>query len=376
VDIVYDEYSYDDRGYGDDRRYPDDRGSDRRPPPPDRVPPRDYGKPKKVAYKSIAGMVVAIVALIMIFIFMAYPWYSIEYEAIHEPTTTKINVKMEYNIEEISYEYAVGPFKNTTTYKYDDSELNGTLDEVKEIMDNMYLIHILVMIFLIIAIIVMPIAAVGKIPFAPGIVFLVLAILFIFIIPLYLFASLPPAIETQFDEMGDAFGEPMNETFIYKPDFLSSGRGTWFNDANQKYSYTQEWGPGMGFWFIFVVAIIVVIAEVVFVSGKADISSGRGLDSRPPPPPPPRGRSRDRPPRDYGPPRPMRDEDYDHLGPDRGRPPGPRGRDEYGYSEPPPPPRRGGGGYDDYPPPRRRGGYDYDGRPPPPPRPPRRREPY
>jgi hypothetical protein len=374
VDTVYDDNPYDDRGYGDDRRYPDDRGHDRRPPPTDRAPPRGAGGPKKVSYKSLAGMIVAIVALIMIFIFMAYPWYTIEYEAIYEPTTTKMNVKMEYTMEELTTEFKVGEVEIKDRTKYDDKDLNGTLDEVKEVMDNTSMIQLLVMIFLIIAIILMPIAAIGKIPHVAGMVFLILAIIFVLIIPLYFFVSLPPAIESQFDKMGD-LGEPMNETFIYKPDFLSSGRGTWFNDANEKYSYTQEWGPGMGFWFIFVPLIVIVIAQVVFASGKVDVSPGRGLDTRPPPPPP-RGRGRDRPPRDYGPPRPMRDEDYDYVGPDRGRPPGPRGRDDYGYSEPPPPRRRGGGGYDDYPPPRQRGGNDYDARPPPPPRPPRRREPY
>jgi hypothetical protein len=307
-------------------------------------------------------MVVAIVALIMLFIFMSYPWYSINYNATTtEPTKFELDYNLEYGLEDITVEAKSGEFTYENTTSYDEAEIKDDFEEVKEVMDNVYLLHLITMILLVIAIIVIPIAAIGKIPHASGMVILVIAIIMVLIIPIYFFFSFPPAVETQFEGMTD-MGDPMNETFIYNGEFLSSGRGTWYSEDNDKWSYTQEWGPGLAFWFIFVPLITIVVAQVVYASGKADLSP---VNKRPPrdhhdrPMPPPRGDRSRPPPRDYGPPRPMRDEDYDRYPASRGPPPG---RDDYGFQEPPPSRRRGGD-------------YDYDSRPPPP-RPPRRRDGY
>lgn len=376
---LYDDYSYDDREYGDDRRHPDDRGypdygdEPRRPPPPRdhrRPPPQSPRGPppgkKPFSYKMIGGMVVAIVALIFIFIFMSYPWYNIGYTAQHENLDSNMEFNLEYKINDFSYEIKFMNITDKDTLEYDNESFKEPMKDVKEVMDNTNLISIIAMIFIIIAIIVIPIAAMAKIPHFVGIIFLVLGILFLIIIPLYFFFSFPPALENQFDKMQETFPSPMNETFKYKKEFLSSGSGNWNN-----WDYDQKWEPGMAFWLIFVPLITLVVAEVVYASGKHDHAFPMAPERSGRPPPPPREaggprepreprepRGRGRPVRDYGPPRPMRDEDYDYI-PSSRRPP--RG-DEYGYREPPPPPRRGG--YDDdYPPPSR-----------PPPRPPRRRD--
>ena len=166
---MYDDHSYNDRGYGDDRGYPpDDRGhsgSGRAPPPPKPLPPQDHKQKTKVSYKSIGGMIVAIIALIMIFFFMSYPWYSIEYSARPSKVGENVEYRMEYNLDKWTFEsrLGTGPW-NSTDASYDDPLIEDSMGDVKEIMDNTVLLHYLVMIFLILSLIFIPIAAIGKIP--------------------------------------------------------------------------------------------------------------------------------------------------------------------------------------------------------------------
>jgi hypothetical protein len=335
-------------------------------------------------------MIVAIIALIFLFIFMSYPWYFVSYSGDFEEPDISLELSLEYKLQDVKMDFKHSIYENdSTTEKYDDEMFNGSADEVKEVMDNTNLIILISMIIIIIAIIIIPIAAIGKIPHFSGMIFLILGIIFLLIIPLYFFFTFPMGLETHLDKTSRLIGPPvwapLNETLKYNGDFMSSGSGHEFYDIDydsddNRYDYEVKWEPGLAFWLMFVPLIMMVIAQIAYGSGKQDLKPelSRDRGSRPPPPPPPpRDRERGRQVRDYGPPRPMRDEDYDHI--PASRPP-PRG--DYGYREPPPPPRRGGYDYeynDGYrePPPTRRGGYEqeYDyGRPPP--RPPRRREYY
>ncbi len=431
---MHDDYHYDERVYRDDRGYPEDRGYPdyrdeprRRPPPPrDRrgPPPRDYRGPppgdgrgppppprdqrgplpppprerdmppgkKRISYKCIGGMVVAVIALILLFIFMSHPWYFVSYSGDFREPNQSLEYSIEYKIDKATYDMKMG-YENITFQLKNETSYNSTAEDIKGVMDNTYLIILLSMIIIIIAIIIIPIAAIGKIPHVIGMIFLILGILFLLIIPLYFFFTFPPALETHLDQTSRTIGPPdwapLNQTLRYNGDFMSSGSGHEFYDIDfngddDRYDYEVKWEPGLAFWLMFVPLIMMVIAQIAYGSGKQDLmprsSGARGGRPAPPPPPPPR--ERDRQVRDYGPPRPMRDEDYNYIPTSRPPP-----RRDYGYREQPPP-RRGGYDYEydaSYreppPPPQRQSGYDYGyeqdydyGHPPP--RPPRRREYY
>jgi hypothetical protein len=324
-------------------------------------------------------MIVAIIALIMIFIFMNMSWYEMEYKHEVDALDMTREEKFVYNLNEIEYEGKIDNETMKDTVKYDENEIvKEVFQDVKEVMDYTYYFYLIAAIMLILAIVFIPIVALGKLPHVIGVVFLVLALVFVLIIPIYFYFTLPPAIETQFDKT--PMGEPLNDTFKYNGEFLSSGEGTDyydfdFDDEEEEIKYEVKWGPGLAFWMVFVPLITIVVAQAVYAAGKPDVArSARGPGPRdhrppPPPPPPPRGRGRDydygeRPPpppprkggggrdydagydqppprrkRDYGPPRPMRDDDYNYVqGLESSR------RDDYDY-DPAPPPR----------PPRRRG---------------------
>jgi hypothetical protein len=297
-------------------------------------------------------MVVAVVALILLFIFLSYPWYFVNYSATFEESNAQMELTMVYDLEDIDVEIKTMGFSFKNATDYDDPIYNNSADDIKEIMDTTNLVGIITMIFLIIGIAIIPIVAIGKIPHFIGMIFLILAIVFLLLIPIYFFISLPAAVDTHLEHLtvNNILPPPINQSLKYNNEFLSSGSGQRsididYDGEDESYNYEQKWEPGMAFWLIFIPLITVVVAQVVYGSGKHDLHKDQPRDrhrvEHAPPPPPPRGRGRQA--RDYGPPRPMKDEDYDYGPTSRGPPPG---RD-YGYNEPPPPPR----------PPRRRDRY-------------------
>ncbi len=367
---------YDDNNYDSGEYYEPSRGHRRPPPPPprrarDREP--DY-EPKRVSFKCIGGMVVAIVALIFVLMlmYMGFTWYSITYEATPEGTNIKaIEYEFEYFADEVSATIGFGGNSTTNTTSYDDEDVKDYVKDVKEVMDMMNTFFLITVILLIVAIALIPVAAIGKIPHGIAMAILLIALIITIISPLYFFVYFPPAVESQFNE---AFGNTTGEIqFIYEAEFIGEKHGE-FPLGDLQFNFNMEYGPGIAFWLAFVPMFIILIAIAVYSGGKRDLRTMRR------PPPPPRGRG-------------YRDEydEYDEP-PDRGRPP-PRGRPPYG------PPRRdyeprGGRREDDYArgPPRshrsRDYGYDEGGgdehyRPPvldrerdygrPPPRPPRQR---
>ncbi len=381
---MYDDHPYNQRdSYGyeqypiENRYQPAGPDYGRAPPPPEsmsRGPPTSpaIGYKPPVSYKCIAGMVIAVVALIFLFVFMSYPWYSIDYTAKNEGTGVSEELVLTYDLENIESEMKIGNTSYKMSHSYDDVEVRNETKEVKEVMDNTYYLNLISMVFIIIAVALIPIVAIGKLPHSIGMIFLILAIIFILLIPIYFYLSLPPALEKQFDTMwGD---DKDSEKFTYNGEFLATGKGDKYDDDDNKIDYEVEWGPGMGFWLIFVPLITLVVGQIAYSMGKDDAHRRRrygsddylGLEpsaSASAPPPPPRQDGV----RDYGQARPMGREDYDRQAPLR--------RDHGGYDQSQqrpqrPPPRPS--------PPRRRGGYDYDqgGRPPPPRRPPRRRYDY
>jgi hypothetical protein len=308
----------------------------------------------------------------MIFIFMSFPWYEMNYSHEVLDSETKqaknefdIEMNIVFHLDEFSVE---GKSGNITTPEITSSYDSEADKEIKEVMEYTYYFYLIAAIMLIIAMAFIPIVAIGKLPHVIGLIFLLLALVFVLIIPLYFYFSLPPAIESTFDKA--EWGEPMNSTFKYNNEFLSSGKGTQYydfdyDDQEEEIQYKLSWGPGLGFWFVFIPLITIVVAQAVYSAGKHDLSStkmppprdrrpprgyddgyddhgGRGparprdYDRGPPPQRPPPRRRQNR--TDYGPPRPMGDDDYDYIN----RLQSTRGGDDGGYdpSPPPRPPRR------------------------------------
>jgi hypothetical protein len=325
-------------------------------------------KPKKrISYKCIGGMVVAIVALIFVvmLMYMGDPWYTITYEAHQEEATSvDINFEIEYHLTEFKgTNNLLGGNATENTTSYDDSDVKDDFEDIKEVMDNLNTFFMISIILLIISIALIPIAAIGKIPHGIAMATLLIALIITLITPIYFFIYFPPAIERQID---NSFGNMTEDIgFIYDGDFIGSRHGEFpIEGLDLQMNFEMEYGPGMTFWFSFIPMFIILVAIGVYSSGKKDLiphgPGYRGTGDRPyPPPPPARGGRRD----DYGrpPPRPPRRDGYDR-GPGRQR----RG-----------PPRGPGRGYEDedehYRPPALDRDYDYEPQRPPR-RPPRRAE--
>ena len=371
---------YDNRPYPDNRGYPESRDiyDDRRdyappqsPEPTSRAPPPvGTPKPKRVSYKCFASMIVVIVGLVLIFVFMSFPWYQITYTADYEDVPRAAEFKLQYDLDELSGEVRLlnDTVKNSTPYDHPD--IKDQVEEVNGVMDYIFYFFLAGIILIIIAIVIIPIVALGKMPHSIGMIILILGIIFVLIIPIYFYFTFPSALEKHIDRI--EMPDPYNKTFTGSNEFLGKSHGTDYDIDDKEIKWEMEWGPEMGFWFVFVPLIILVIAQVIYSLGKDELRYGYVPGGPRPPPPrgPPRGERE--PVSDYGSPRPMREEGYDYIPPPRT--PGPERGYDYQRSAPPqapPPPRRrdyGGSG----------AGYGYDRRqaPPPPRRPPRRRYQY
>ncbi|WP_455392676.1 hypothetical protein [[Eubacterium] cellulosolvens] len=365
---MYDDYDSGQR----DEHY--DRPRSQRAPPPPRAPesrgPPPQKPPKRVSYKSLAGMVVAIIALIFIFvlIYTGYTWYVVKYEEYPENVPAeKVVTKFEYEIDQFTVSSEI-PDANITmpelkfTYPYDeDNETKvGDTKDVKAVMDMINNLSLISIILLIISIIMMPIGAIGKMPHGIPLITLIIALILTLIIPIYFFIYIPPALETHLE-----VADTRDDTgFRYDGDFFGSKNGDFYdNETDLQKEFEMEFGPEMAFWLSFVPMFIILVALSVYSAGKKDLKYGG--PPRRPPPPPGRGYEDEYDDYDYERPPPRRrpdgyDEDYDR-GASRRPPPRPPRR----------PPGRGQTNYDDhYEPPVLQREYDFDSarRHPPPPR--------
>ena len=342
------------RGYNDDRDY-------RRGPPPGRDERMPQQTPKKVSYKCIGGMVVAIVALIFIFIFTtsAYNWYLITYEEHPEgDLVLTYDIKNEYYLNEFKSEQIINPLNQTNasvtidqTFSYDDNLLKDQTEDIRDVMDFINLFYLITILILIISIALIPIAALGKIPHGIPMALLLLALILTLILPLYFFIYYPPALEEHFIKMYGNGTAP--EGFEYKGDFYGTRHGDYTNVDSIQMEWELAFEPGMAFWLSFVIMFIILVGIGVYSSGKKDIPGKRA-----PIGPPPRGVGRGEPPPRYD--RGYDDYGYDEPRRSRGpparppRPPrrdyGPGGGGARGGQAPPRPPQRArrGGGYDDH----------------------------
>jgi hypothetical protein len=343
-------------GYDDDRDY-------RRGPPPERGERMPPYKPKKVSYKCIGGMVVAIVALIFIFIFTtsAYNWYTVSYELYPEGESTLTEERnLDYYLTEFEYKQNLFSLNQTNasiidqTISYDDPLLKDQNEKVRDVMEFINLFYLLTILMLIISIALIPIAAMGKIPYGIAMAFLLIALILTLIIPLYFFIYFPPALEEQFIQFWG--NETAAEGFDYKGDFFGTRHGDYTNIDSIQMEWELKFEPGMAFWISFVIMFIILVAIGVYSSGRKDIPG-----KRPPIGPPPRGGGRGEPPPRY-------DRGYDDRGYDDGYDEPPR-RSRGPPARPPRPPRgdygTGGGGARDgrappRPPRRARGAAGHD----------------
>lgn len=369
---MYDDY--------DSRDEYDDRARQRRPPPPPRDRRQDSRGPPgppperkstRVSYKSIAGMIVAVVALIFVIILMysGYSWYLISYEEQPEGVSAEKETRsFDFKQDEFTAELEVrlGNLTPDSLSIKETFQYNETSKDIKEVMDWVGNFYVISMILLIVSIIMMPIGALGKMPHGLPLIPILIALILTLIIPIYFFVYFPPGLETQLE---GAYDSTDDTGFKYDGDFFGSKSGDFYdNETDLQKEFEMEFGPKIAFWLSFVPMFIILAALSVYSAGKKDLQYG-GPPRRPPPGRGP-GYDRDREydDRDYDerpPPRRRPPDDYDHGGPPRGPPPRPpRGR----------PPRRGhdaynGGGQDEhYNPPVLDRDYDFDsarGRSPP-----------
>jgi hypothetical protein len=273
-------------------------------------------------------------------------WYSITYEEYaEEQPGVKFTTSFNYYYDEFDVKFETsgsnvtnGSFSMEETYKFDDDEVKNETSEIKDVMTIVNYFYIFSIILLIVSIIMIPFAAMGKMPHGIPMAILLFALILTLIVPLYYFIYFPPALETQLENVYE--DSASNSGFKYEAEFYGSKNGMYPDNVNDlQMVYDMEFQPENAFWFSFIPMFIILIAIGVYSSGKKDISR-----SRRPQGPPPRDYEDDRPYDDY-------DDDYDAPPPrarDRGRGPPPRPPARRGPPPRPPRGRRGGGEYDQY----------------------------
>ncbi len=192
--------------------------------------------------KAMIGVVMAIIAVILIGISLAMPWYGINSK------TEAMGQSAEYNID--FYLDHVGA-KNPMTGEYEThsySESNAT-SNIKNTFQTTQILDIVGLVLVLVGFIGALMLAMGKMKKNIAIILVLLGFIFALIAPMYLMTSLPPAIKA------DSGG--------YAPKIGDSFFGSESENLGGV-SATVSWGGSTG-WFMALIAAILMIIALIFV---------------------------------------------------------------------------------------------------------------
>ncbi len=199
--------------------------------------------------KALVGMILVLVALIMIGISLAMPWYSAELtvKGYGEPDTTSLDYYFDHR--DINW------MNKTTSYSYDEEGIQN-LTFVSTFETTQMLVY-LGLLGCVIGIIGASIVMQGKMNQKIGALLILVAVIFSLIAPLYLMSSLPGAFNEDFGD-DESFPDNMGTDFFGSQKYESDLP---FSNA----TYEATWGGSTG-WFLPIIAMALCVIALILVA--------------------------------------------------------------------------------------------------------------
>ncbi len=199
--------------------------------------------------KAMVGAVMAIIAVILIGVTFALPWYTM---------TMKGNVSGMGTTTEQDYylDHATAKVGNTTmSESYSNKSMQDSIPNTVNTFKTTQILDIVSLVFVIIGFIGALLFAIGKLGKGVAVALVVIGFILSIIAPIYLMTALPPAIKK--DSKGSLPVKEMGESFFGEKKISMFGA-----------TVTVTWGGGLGWWLAIIGMIFMLIALILVLLAK------------------------------------------------------------------------------------------------------------